>query len=86
LTTTHVEVELPAMRVRAQEADGITAPRPRWLESAREASSGGGRSTWNVYGDGRPKAGDVRRGDAKGGRTSDQRKTVEATAGPRIPA
>jgi hypothetical protein len=81
---THVEVELPAMRLRAQQVNGRT-PRPRGLEIAGEAGAGG-RFTWNVYGDGRPKAGDVPRGDARTGRTSDRRKTVEATPGPRIPA
>lgn len=84
-TRPHVEAELPAMRVRARQVHGIRTPRPRGLEIAGEAGAGG-RSTWNVYGDVRPKAGDVPRGDAKTGRISDRRKTVEATAGPRIPA
>jgi hypothetical protein len=81
----HVEVGLLAMRVCPQQAGGIGRPRPRWLEIAREAG-GGGRSTWNIHGDARPKAGDVPRGHAVGSRISDQRKTLETAAGPRIPA
>jgi hypothetical protein len=83
-TRTLVEVELLAMWVRAQQGGGIRTPRRRRLEIAREA--GGGRSTWNVYGDVRPKAGDVRGGRARGGRIADQRRTLEATTGARIPA
>ena len=80
-----VEVELPAMRVRAQQGEGICTPRPRRPEIAREAG-GGGRSTWNVSGDVWLEAGDVLGDRARGGRIADQRGTVEATAGPRISA
>jgi hypothetical protein len=80
-----VEVELPAMRVRAQQGEGICTPRPRRPEIAREAG-GGGRSTWNVSGDVWLEAGDVPGDRARGGRIADQRGTVEATAGPRISA
>jgi hypothetical protein len=85
LTRTLVEVELLAMWVRAQQGGGIRTPRRKRLEIAKEAGGGGG-STWNVYGDVWPKAGDVPGGHATGGRIADQRRTLEATTGARIPA
>jgi hypothetical protein len=81
----HVEVELLATRVRAQQGECVSTPHARLLGIASDVR-GGARSTWNVYGDVWPRAGDIPRGHALGGRISGQRKTVEAAAGPRIPA
>jgi hypothetical protein len=80
-----VEVELLAMRARARQGDGIRTPRPKRLKVAREAG-GGGRSTWNVCGDVWPKAGDIPRRHARGGRIAGQPGRTKTTVGPRIPA
>ena len=85
LTGAHVEAELFAVWVRPQQGEGIRTPRPKRLEIARKAG-GGGRSTWNVSGQVWPKPGAAGGGHARAGRIADQRRTMEATADPRMPA
>jgi hypothetical protein len=82
----HVDVELVATGVNAPQGEGVTKPGREGLDSFAKEAGGAGRSTWNVYGDVWPKARDVPGRHATGGRISDQRETMKATAGPRIPA
>jgi hypothetical protein len=83
-TRGYVEVQL-AMGECTQQGEGMSTPRSKRLGIAKEAAGGWG-STWNVYGDVGPKAGDVRRGYAIGGRIRDLPKTTEPTPAPGIPA